>query len=190
MVSRDKSGNADLALKYQDHKFYNLDGSQYKQAPLTGLSNKVLYTLNKVRKSVSYLEKIVSTLETSKSTHFIEFYNDIDGSKVIGNEESRDPKSSRMLLKYDDLSKPNKSGEETNLGSTMAHELSHQYDRDIGNRNNNVPKEDQRTERDPNEIRAVNIENRYRVNNNMILRTHYGGKIEAEKLADPKKAKQ
>ncbi|PWJ60022.1 RHS repeat-associated protein [Dyadobacter jejuensis] len=191
VVSRDKNGNADLALRYQNNKFYNQDGSVYKQSSITGLSNRVLGALNNIRKSDSYLEKIISTLESTKSAdHIIEFTHNVQGSKVKGNPNDVNPKSSLMLLDSDNLFKPLNSGEDKNLESTIAHELSHQYDRETGRKNRNISIDDKGTERDPNEIRAVNVENRYRVNNNMELRTHYGGKIDRRKLEDPKKRKQ
>lgn len=123
------------------------------------------------------------------ASHFIEFSNDVSGSSVTGNEGSADPKSSVMTIKFSDVSKTLGSGEKANLESTMAHELSHQYDRETGKRNRNVPINDKHTERDPNEIRAVNVENRYRVNNNMEMRTNYSGRIYPNSFKKPKRRK-
>ena len=188
VVSRDHNQKGELVLKYQNRKFYNLDGSEYKSGPLTGFSNRVREAFNNIRDSDSYLEKIISTLESTKNPHIIEFSRKVS-SGVTGNDASIDPRSSMATIKFSDVSKTLGSGEKANLETTMTHELSHQYDREKGKLNRNVNINDKGTERDPNEIRAVNVENRYRVNNNMELRTHYGGKIDPKRLEDPKQKK-
>jgi RHS repeat-associated protein len=189
VVSRDSKGSADLVLEYKNNKFYN-QGKEYKSSAMTGFSSEVLATLNKIRGSDKYLDKVISTLESTSTNHFIEFSKDIAGSGVLGNTNDVSPKSSIMRIKLGDYNKPLDSGEQNTLGTTIAHELSHQYDRETGKQDINVLRKDEGTERDPNEIRAVNLENRYRVNNGIELRKNYGGRIDPNKLEDPKKPKQ
>lgn len=67
--------------------------------------------------------------------------------------------------------------------STVAHEMRHQYDRDINNDTDNL---EENTAKDPSEIRAVNNENRARKIEKISIRTTYGGEmIDPELLRNP-----
>jgi RHS repeat-associated protein len=175
-------------VRYYQGNLYNTDGTKYKPDMMGHFASKIQSTLNDIRSSDSYLEKIVSTLESSDAgNHYIQLSEKVDMENHV--KAFGDKGSTAMYLRYDSI-KDGKlsSGEKSTFGTSMAHELSHQYDRET-NQHTHRPNNQQKS-KDPNEIRAVNTENRYRESKGIELRTHYGGKIDQSKLEDPKKEKQ
>lgn len=187
ILQRDAQGGRSEVRYYQGN-LYNMDGSNYKPDMMGHFAGKIQSTLNDIRSSDSYLEKIVSTLESSDAgNHYIELTNSPKAKNRV--TTSGNQGSTVLTLRYDSIKDGKyKSGEKKTFGTTMSHELSHQYDYETGQ--HEAVKKGTAPEKNPNEIRAVNTENRYRHSKDIEPRTHYRGKIDQSKLEDPKKEKQ
>lgn len=187
-LQRNAQTGATSQVRYYQGNLYNTDGTKYKPDMMGHFASKIQSTLNDIRSSDSYLEKIVSTLESSDAgNHYIELTGSENAEnrvKAFGNQGS-----TRMTLRFDSIKDDKyETGEKKTFGTIMTHELSHQYDRET-NQHTHKPN-NPRSSKDPNEIRAVNTENRYRQSKGIELRTHYGDKIDKSKLEDPRKEKQ
>jgi hypothetical protein len=186
-IQRDSNGKMTSGARYSGGNLYNLDGSSYVPDMMGHFAEKIQSTLNDIRSSDSYLEKIVSTLESADAAnHYIYMGDEITVNRVTGFGNQG---STMMTLTLDALKgERNASGTKKTFGTIMAHELSHQYDRET-NQHIYKPK-NEGTSNDPNEIRAVNTENRYRNSKGIELRTHYGRQIDKSKLENPDKEKE
>jgi RHS repeat-associated protein len=188
ILQRNAQTGTNSQVRYYQGNLFNMDGSNYKPDMMGHFAGKIQSTLNDIRSSDSYLEKIVSTLESSDAgNHYIQL---TDNEKIANSVTGFGNQGSTMMwLGYDSIKEGKyKSGEKKTFGSVMAHELSHHYDRETNQQEQVSP--GTKPEKKPNEIRAVNVENRYRHNRGIELRTHYEGKIDNSKLEDPKKEKQ
>ena len=190
-------GGSYTKLTYSKGNFLYQNGSVYN--PKNGLIGKGLdITLESYRIIETSGDKVLMhklhTLKKSKKYHFIEevpgggnavsayeFY--IDASMYDKIAENGIPLGTKTIQ---DFSKETKEYFEKIEGikdsdfGTVCHEMQHQYDYDQGEN-----KDDQdNTEKDPSEIRAVNNENRGRSILGFLKRLTYGGK-----KIDPKKWK-
>ncbi|MDR2036491.1 MAG: hypothetical protein LBQ60_01060 [Bacteroidales bacterium] len=187
ILGRNESGQISQSLEYKQSKLYNLNGAEYNGNDAFGVNvGETLNNLMKVEDNKdNFVQKVVSTLENSDKTHYIE--NDPYGSNrarsLDYNEaEKGNPTGSHVIVTLDANSEGGGDTPETNLG----HELSHSYDYDQGNNKGqtSIPP----SSKSPTEIRAVNFENRIRNFFKMELLTTYGGRpINPNQLEDVKK---
>jgi hypothetical protein len=146
--------------------------------------NKIESTGDKV------LMNQLKALETSKNTHFIEegsgsYVKPYDGesaSRAEKNVKSGNPVGTSTILDFskearDDFKRV--EGVEDTDVSLISHEMQHQYDYETGNmKDAKYPSSES-----PQEIRAVNNENRIRRIDGLKKRTTYGGEeIDKKKL--------
>jgi len=132
----------------------------------------------------------IRTLVGSKNTHMINTDQlSVSGGSVTGGNEfdsasttyemAKTGKSMGSVTKYDFSETKSKEFERSTGVSdsditTVAHELQHQYDNEMGNMADSYGKESSNT--NPAEIRGVNNENIARDKLKMDPRTKYGGK--------------
>ena len=177
-----------VQYQYRNKNFYNTEtGKKYN--PKAKGAEKTLATLLKAYQTIEnssdkVLKNQLHTLEKSGNIHAIESTN-VNENNV--DKEKGYAFSSRMQLnftpeKLESLAKGSSDGKISTL-EIVAHEMRHQYDWEIGNMKD---KEKGSNATDPEEIRAVNNQNRARAIEGRIPETNYGGvKIDPAKLKNP-----
>lgn len=136
---------------------------------------------------------MLSTLETIKNQHFIEEGNEnnvnvYDPIRLTNRETDKAIEEGKSLGSFTNYnistSKKqeiaNIEGVPVNDADIITHEMSHQYDYEIGNQ---ADSQNKRGAKSPTEQRAVKTENRIRRLSKLPIRTTYGkDKIDPKKL--------
>jgi len=193
-IVRDKKGSNNQLLTYSNGNFKYQNGNIYdpSQGSISKGLDRTLAAYNKIESSGDkVLMNQLKTLETSKNTHFVEegsgsYVKPYDGesaSRAEKNVKSGNPVGTSTVLDFskearDDFKKV--EGVEDSNVSLISHEMQHQYDYETGNMKDAMYPPSAES---PQEIRAVNNENRIRAIDGLKKRTTYGGeKIDKKKL--------
>lgn len=173
--------------EYRNKNFYNVENGK-KYDPKAKGAEKTLRTLLKAYQTIEnsnddILKNQLHTLQKSDYSHTIYAINSepnqvSQGDYAFTSETwfNFSPKELKALAKG------SSDGKISTL-EIVAHEMRHQYDWQIGNMRDKVP-DSHAT--DPEEIRAVNNQNRARALEGRKPETHYiGVKIDPEKLKNP-----
>jgi RHS repeat-associated protein len=193
-IVRDKQGSNNQLLTYSNGTFRYQNGKIYdpSQGSISKGLDRTLAAYNNIESSGDkVLMNQLKTLETSKNTHFVQEgagnyvkpYDWESASRAEKNVKSGNPVSTSTIL---DFSKETRDefkkveGVEDSDVSLISHEMQHQSDYDTGNmKDATYPPSSE----SPQEIRAVNNENRARAIEGLKKRTTYGGeKIYPNKL--------
>ena len=171
-----------IRLTYSKGNFFYNDGRVYSAS--SGNYDKNAHVLlTQYRKILDSGDKVLITqllqLEKSDKIHLMQ--EGKTGSKI-----RKEWNKTRTFWDFSEKSKKRfeqiENIESSDL-SIVAHEMRHQYDRDINNDKDNL---EENTAQDPSEIRAVNNENRARKLEKISTRTTYGGEmIDSELLRNP-----
>ncbi|WP_236025494.1 RHS repeat domain-containing protein [Flavobacterium geliluteum] len=184
-------GDQTRNFKYSKGNFYDTaTGKRYNpgKESVSPTMYKVLSAYRKIEKSNnSRLKGVLHKLETSKLHHYIE-----EGVKSVVNaygitSEKEGDLSIGTRTHYnfsheDDAEFEKDEGAPVSDDATVAHEMRHQYDHDIGN---TADSQDGGNEKDPVEIRAVFFENLMRKLLKQMQRPNYGKPIEPKILKNP-----
>jgi RHS repeat-associated protein len=183
VLARNSKGGIAEQVRYSGGNLYTMNGQIYKGK--NWFAKIIKNGLNDVKKADTYLSKMVYELESSKNIHYIEYSEHGGGAFVIEGEEGNSGKGSHVIISSEEInSVPLESGEDVNIGSSLAHELQHSADYELGILDRTP---DPESGIKKSEIKAVNTENRYRANRNMAIRKNYGKShpIPKSKLKNP-----
>ena len=182
-------------FQYRKGNFYELDNNgKFSRRYNPGKSvsptmYKVLSTYRKIEKSNnSKLKSVLHKLEKSKLHHYVEEGNKsvVSPFGVPSTSDTDSPVGTRTSFNFsneDDAEFEKSEGTIDSDDATVAHEMRHQFDYDIGNMADN---KDENTEKDPSEIRAVFFENLMRLLlQNIKIRPNYDKPIDPELLKNP-----
>jgi len=177
--------------KYDGKNLYNGKGAMVNPKSLSGTqAGKIFNAYNAVGKLDKQLDKQIQTLVNSKNVHLI----DVDsksssgGGVLGGNEFDCKETSKRKIMNgvsvgsttsfnFDESTKKSfedSQGISNSPETTVAHELRHQYDYEIGNMADSYGKKGDNNK--ASEGRAVNNENIARNKLRMPIRKDYEGK--------------
>jgi RHS repeat-associated protein len=173
--------------QYKNKNFYNVETGKAYDPKAKG-AEKTLGSLLKAYQTIEnsnddILKNQLHTLQKSKYTHTI-YSTDTEDNQVTKGEYAftSDTWFNFTPEKLKSLAKSSSDGKISVL-EIVVHEMRHQYDWAIGNMKDKVPGNNAT---DPEEIRAVNNENRARAIEGRKPETSYGGvKIDPEKLKNP-----
>jgi RHS repeat-associated protein len=194
-IVRGETRKQDQSFTYRKGNFYNnATGKRYNpgKESLSPTMYKVLSAYRQIEKSDNgKLKTVLHQLEKSKLKHYVEDGakvgqdNHVEAYGIPAGPNKNDPSGTRTYYNFSE--EENKDFEETegvpnSVESTVAHEMRHQYDHDIGNMGDNSDTND---ENDPAEIRAVFFENLMRRTLKQLERKEYGEPIDSKKLKDP-----
>ncbi len=175
-------------LTYKDNNFWHEDGKRYNPQK-ESLGSNVYNLLSSYRKIESSNDKLLKnklqTLQKSENTHWIDFSEEETSGVVpyTGNATEALEKVAKgesvgswTILNFSEQARFKEiEGIEASCFSTVTHELSHQYDNEVGN-NKEYGQYDKNPWKNPAEIRAVENENRGRRIEGLKERKTYGGK--------------
>lgn len=188
-IVRGKDGGKDRSLTYKNgNATWNDTGKRYDGTGANNTIFRILKAYQKIEKSNDdNLKKQLNSLVQSEKRHFVEENaGGLNGVKGDGNRDKDGREGSQAFFNFSEQESnefEGTTGVPNSDLSTVAHEMRHQHDHEIGNTSDN---EDINSTRDPSEIRAVNNENRARKIEGLPLRTKYGkDKIDPKKLQNP-----
>nr|WP_255680940.1 RHS repeat-associated core domain-containing protein [Flavobacterium sp. F-65] len=192
---RNKDGSTKEQLQYRNGNFYHNGGKGARYNPGKE-SNPTLYKVLSAFRTIeksndNEMKQKLSTLENSKQTHYIQegtpgkdvnnvsvkFHGENSMQNYTASEDVKNGKGvdTMTTFNFSEESKKDFKSQEGVANSdftTIAHEMSHQYDFDQGKNADSVGKTN---EKSPTEKRAVDFENRARALMNLPKRTTYGG---------------
>lgn len=192
-IVRDKNGSINQ-MTYSNGSFKFQNGSIYdpSQGSISKALDRTLAAYNKIETSGDkILTNQLKTLEISRNYHFVEEgggsgvkpYDWESASKAEKNIKNGVPVGTSTILDFSSEARDEFKAVEGVVDSDVSlisHEMQHQYDYDSGNMKD---AEYPPSAKSPQEIRAVNNENRARASEGLKKRTTYGGeKIDPNKL--------
>ncbi|WP_307427477.1 RHS repeat-associated core domain-containing protein, partial [Chryseobacterium sp. MDT2-18] len=167
--------------KYSKGNFYRLNGDNTLGKKYDGRKDKVSQNLFRLAKSYRKIEHSnneilkgeLHTLENTKNKHYIFDPQTPDQpSGVKGTADGGSQTIYNFTSKFENDRFEKSEGIATSDLSTVAHEMQHQYDKEINNQSDAT---NDANAQNPSEQRAVKTENEAREIEGLPLRTTYGG---------------